>query len=190
MNDLEAMGSRAFQFDRESVLAYFRPAVLESSDTGRTHLTPAVMCVSEGFARLPLVIIFACLGMLEEPPPDVRVDAALEGTSIYKQLMFVRQKLQPGIELYVTPSWLSASGQEWIDDAWDWAEQQKAGPFLFTTAHQLARGELRLQHDLLSKRNRSKTKKAFREVYGDSVQWDGSERRAVIVASESILSGL
>lgn len=118
---------------------------------------------------------------MTDDPPDVRVDSALKRTHMYRQLMLVRQRLQPGIELYVTPSWLTSGGQEWIDDAWDWAEQQKACPFLFTTAHKLAGQELSLQHKLLSKRNRLRTKMAFQEVFGDSVYWDGSERRAVIV---------
>lgn len=122
-----------------------------------------------------------------DEPPDIRVDSALRHTPIYRQLMLARQRLQPDIELYVTPSWMNSTGREWIDNAWDWAEQQKAGPFLFTTVYKLKRylagHELTFQHHLQFGRNRARTKAVFKEVFGGSVSWDGSQRRAVIVAA-------
>lgn len=123
-----------------------------------------------------------------DEPPTIRVDSALRRTPIYGQLMLLRQRLQPDIELYVTPSWMNATGHEWIDNAWDWAEQkQKVGPFLFTTAHKLKRylagHELTFQHYLLCRRNRARTKAVFQEMFGRSVHWDRSERRAVTVTA-------
>ncbi|KAK9827006.1 hypothetical protein WJX74_003455 [Apatococcus lobatus] len=139
--------------------------------------------------------------------PSVGVGPAIRRTPVYRQLMAVQKLLGPAVHLVVTPSWVAENGAEWIDSAWDAAEEllskklhvpadrlrtpetkfKLAVPLVFTTANKVrafARTrELTLQHDIGKAADRRAVKKAFMAVFGRGFRWSGAGNRSMVVRS-------
>ena len=172
------------------------------------EMESAIQLYEQGLGPLPTGdTLFCPLKMPRRSPgrASVAVGPKIKAAQVYKQLQQVRKLLLPGIQLVVTPSWLSEDGGEFIDQAWDAAEEQVAKharmsvdglrpaeanfkcivPFLFTTAFKVrsfaAGHELTLQHSVTKPKDRQAVKQAFAEVFGKRFKWNGTMRSTMVI---------